>query len=71
MKREDQYKTAFVIKYGQFVFTQMPFGLMNGLTNVPWSIGVGFEGGFVSGKCSIFPNDIVILGMILKITEII
>ena len=29
MEGEDQEKTAFVTKYGQFVFNRMPFGLSN------------------------------------------
>ena len=29
MEGEDRDKTAFVTKYGQFVFNRMPFGLSN------------------------------------------
>ena len=29
MEGEDRYKMAFVTKYGQFVFSRMPFGLSN------------------------------------------
>ena len=61
MDREDRDNTAFVTKYGHFVFNRMPFGLSNAQGTFYNALGLVLMG-VVLEKCAIFLDDIVILG---------
>lgn len=65
LQQEDQLKSAFTVKSGQYCFTRMPFGLTNApctfqralnsvMRNVSWK------------KCVIFMDDILIFGKTLN-----
>ena len=58
---EDRDKTAFVTKYGQFVFNRMPFGLSNAPGKFCRALGLVLRGLSWERVVS-FLEDIVILG---------
>ena len=58
---EDRDKTAFVTKYGQFVFNRMPFGLSNAPGTFCRALGLVLRGLSWESVVS-FLDDIVILG---------
>ena len=61
MEGEDRDKTAFVTKYGQFVFNRMPFGLSNAPGTFCRALGLVLRGLSWESVVS-FLDDIVILG---------
>ena len=61
MDEEDRDKTAFVTKYGQFLFNRMPFGLSNAPGTFSRALGLVLRG--LSWACVVsFLDDLVVLG---------
>ena len=60
-KGEDKDKTAFLTKYGQFVFNRMPFGLSNAPGTFCRALGLDLKGLSWESVVS-FLDDIVIFG---------